>query len=47
MFDPVWFGNHIVPRWEALALSAVPVLLAALVFVLAYGAYRLGRRLRL
>lgn len=21
MTDPVWLGNHIVPRWEALALG--------------------------
>jgi hypothetical protein len=20
MFDPVWLGNYIVPRWEAIAL---------------------------
>lgn len=37
MFDPVWFGNQIVSRWEAVAIAAggvVVILVAALVIVL-------------
>lgn len=38
MFDPVWFGNDIVPRWEALAIAGgtvVGITILAFVAVLA------------
>ena len=36
MFDPVWFGNQIVPRWEALSMAAggVVISMAAIVIVI-------------
>jgi len=34
MFDPVWLGNHIVPRWEALLIVGGSIVSACL---LAFG----------
>ena len=36
MFDPVWLGNYIVPRWEAIAL-VLGVTAASVVIVIIIG----------
>ena len=41
MFEPIWLGNYIVPRWEAIALvlgvPAACVVIAVIVGGLIYG----------
>lgn len=49
MFDPVWIGNYIVPRWEAFAIAGGSIIAAcALAIGLIFGgcwiALKVGRR---
>ena len=40
MFDPVWLGNSIVPRWEAIALViGVPAACIVIAGIFAFGFY--------
>lgn len=40
MFEPVWLGNYIVPRWEAMAVvlgaATVAVIVSVVVFAFLY-----------
>lgn len=39
MSDPVWFGNYIIPRWEALALIGFGIFFAVAVFGITLGLF--------
>jgi hypothetical protein len=50
MFDPVWLGNYIVPRWEAFAIvGGFTVVATAVAFSVVIGccwlSVHLGKRL--
>ncbi len=33
MNDPVWLGNHIIPRWEAVSLLGLSVVVSVVIGV--------------